>query len=273
MDGGIPPDCLVSPPGCDLLDCGFGICVLDSKGNPVCQCYQKKKACNVNERCNPELECECNDGQAPPCEPFCSKECKPGSICLKVEGESEEICSCLNGGKYPNCKKCSKKCRDGEVCGLNSAGKEICICTGTLQDKCPSICSKKCPGGKCAMLSDGSEICICYDNSRNYPKCDNPCNKKDCRKGKCIIENGKAVCICRNGSKNYPDCNNCEELDCENNNGKCVITQGGNNKCICKNGQSNYPECREQSCTCPPTADCVFIGNKTGLILLYIRNF
>ena len=216
-NGGIPPNCLFSPP-CEGINCGNGHCITlpgVPKYNSVCECANGLLTAEITDiqSCIPECDCgehefckvdKCVCKYGKPrngkCEPICKKDCGRARTCVYDPIENTEQCICnhysLETGECQLISECDY-CGKNEIC-VEDNGEHRCICAN-LEENCPiPTCPLKCNNQSYCVLIHGVPTCICKDGRGKFPDCKGPCYKKYCNGyGRCIEKNKRAYCICR----------------------------------------------------------------------------
>ncbi|GFQ74872.1 hemicentin-2 [Trichonephila clavata] len=243
---------------CEKCDCGEGEdeCYFDDENNKKCKCHEGYKSfkdikcvecncggngdCDLNDK--GQKECSCHDGYA-------IRIINKNTTCV-ARCESDE--ECLNSGK----------CRDENA---NSA--KFCECvSGTTGDNCEIITEcvtgtyKRCEksGGECTLKGTNVE-CTCTEPKKLDQKlkmCRDKCAKKEDCHNEAICEGD--LCQCKKGTSG-DDCgtiDNCEQLNCEGINAKCIYDNTiGNGTCKCNDENFLYVDkkCVEK---CKTKDDC-----------------
>lgn len=101
--------------------------------------------------------------------PICSPACKPGQICLVLNGRAV----CVSAGGV-----CSPPCPPGAICVATNGSRGRCV---------PGPCNPPCrPGDICVTLNGNRHVCVSLH-------CNPPCKGDEI----CIDLNGRPICVRR----------------------------------------------------------------------------
>ncbi|KAK3597004.1 hypothetical protein CHS0354_009141 [Potamilus streckersoni] len=202
-----------------------GICTLDSKNTPKCNCLPGY---------SPTDNCESLS---------CDNYCYNGGTCRK--GSENLTCVCPVGYKGTRCEEAEKdctrlenQCQNGGTCNTqNTITPGICTCPKGFEGSlCEHLsCDSYCENGAACAVENQTLVCKCspyFSGSR--------CEKCACVHGKCSTEKN-TTCICNRLFESQF----CNVSVCRNyclNGGECV-------NCTV-NKETFIPECQE--CICKP---------------------